>query len=167
MLPIRTIAIAIGTAVLTAAAPAYAEFKVRSPILDYGEFEFEHNGDVTFDKSKSGKNNNQSYINEVEIGFLPFWTIGLEAEAVVSPRENLRYEATTIENYFQFTPQGKYWADLGFFAEISRPSSSLSAASFTFGPLIEKEGPALFGIDTLHKANFLFEKEFGHLIVVT
>ena len=35
-------------------APAKAEFKVRSPIVDYRELEFEHNGDVTFDRPGSG-----------------------------------------------------------------------------------------------------------------
>ena len=152
----------VAIAALTFATPLHAEFKLRSPIIDYREFEIEHNGAVTFDKSNSGKNNNQSYTNEVELGFLPFWTIGIEAETGALSGGNLRYEATTIENFFQFTPQGKYWADLGFFAEISRPSRSGGAPSVTFGPLVQKEGPNLLGVDTLHTLNILFEKEFGH-----
>jgi len=162
-LQMRVICALAAALAIAGASPASAEFKVRSPILDYGEVEFEHNGSITFDKNKSGKNNAQSYTNEVEIGFLPFWTIGLEAETGADPGRNLRYEATTLENYFQFTPQGKYWADLGFFAEISRPSRPEEAISVTFGPLIQKEGPALFGFDSLHTANVLFEKEVGHL----
>src|SRR5207249_1503751 len=73
------------------------------------------------------------------------------------------YGATAIENYFQLTPQGKYWADLAFFTEFERPSSSKSAPSVTFGPLIQKEIPDLLGLDTLHTANILFTKEVGHL----
>ena len=158
----RTRFLAAAVVFMIAAAPARAEFKVRSPVLDYGEFEFEHNGDITFDKSKSGKNNSQSYTHEVEMGILPFWTIGLEAETEALPGGNLLYDATSLENYFQFTPQGKYWADLGFFAEVSRPRSGGSAASMTFGPLVEKEGPEIFGTGTLHRLNVLFEKEIGH-----
>jgi hypothetical protein len=141
---------------------AHAEFKLRSPILDYGEIEFEHNGDVTFDKSKSGKNNNQSYTNEIELGLTPFWVVGIEAALGANAGSNIGYAATSFENYFQFTPQGKYWADLGFFAEIERPRDSASATAMTFGPLIQKEGPRLFGVDTLHTLNVLFEKEVGH-----
>ena len=43
--------------------------------------------------------------------------------------EHFYYGATAIENYFQLTPQGKYWADLAFFTEFERPSSSKSAPS--------------------------------------
>jgi high-affinity iron transporter len=142
---------------------ARAEFKVRSPILDYREFEIEHNGDVTFDKSKSGKNNNQSYTNEIEVGLLPNWVIGLEGEMESLSGQNFRYSATTVENYFQFTPQGKYWADLGFFAEYSRAAQRNAADSVTFGPLVQKEVPDVFGLDTLHTVNVLFSKDVGRL----
>jgi hypothetical protein len=141
--------------------PAEAEFKVRSPVLDYREVEIEHNGDVTFDKSKSGKNNNQSYTHEIEVGLLPNWVIGLEGEMGAESGKNFRYEATTVENYFQFTPQGQYWADLGFFAEYSRATRHTEADSVTFGPLIQKEVPNVFGIDTLHRANVLVSKDVG------
>jgi hypothetical protein len=147
--------------VLAVAPKAQAEFKLRYPIVDYREFEFEHNGDTTFDKSQSGKSNNQSYTNEVEVGALPFWTLGLEAESAAPPGANLRYDATTFENFFQLTPQGKYWADLGFFAEYSHAASRGGADSLTFGPLVQKELDDIAGIDTLHTLNLLFGKEVG------
>ena len=110
-----------------------------------------------------GKNNSQSYPTELEYSCIPNWKIGWESALEAKPGENVRYEASAIENYFQLTPQGKYWADLAFFTEVERPSSSKSAPSITFGPLIQKEIPDLLGLDTLHTANILFTKEVGHL----
>jgi len=153
--------LAIGLGAAATASPAQAEFKLRYPFVDYREIEFEHNGDTTFDRSKSGKNNNQSYTHEIEVGATPFWLFGLEAETGAASGENLRYEATTFENIFQLTPQGKYWADLGFFAEYSHAASRRDADSFTFGPLIQKELSDVMGTDTVHTLNLLFSKEVG------
>lgn len=146
-------------------APAQAEFKVRSPIVDYRELEFEHNGDVTLDRPGSGRNNAQSFTYELEIGALPWWQPGIEAETETDPGSNQRFSATTFENLFQLTPQGKYWADLGFFAEFSHAAGRNEADSFTFGPLVQKQMPDLFGLDlghdTLHTLNLLVTKEIG------
>ena len=155
-------ALAATAAVVVTAPTAQAEFKLRYPIVDFREVEFEHNGDVTFDKANSGKSNSQSYTNEVGIGPVPNWFVELEGEWEAEPGENLRYEATTIENTFQLLPQGKYWLDLGFFAEYSHAASRADADSVTFGPLIQKELPNTLGLDTLHTFNALFTKEIGH-----
>ncbi|HXR85493.1 MAG TPA: hypothetical protein VN728_00910 [Stellaceae bacterium] len=145
--------------------PAKAEFKVRSPIVDYRELEFEHNGDVTFDRPGSGLNNAQSFTHELEIGILPWWQPGIEAETETDPGSNQRYSATTFENLFQLTPQGKYWADLGFFAEFSHAAGRNEPDSFTFGPLIQKQMSDILGLDlgrdTLHTLNLLVGKEIG------
>jgi hypothetical protein len=161
--PSRRALISLAAAIAAFAAPndAGAEFKLRSPITDYREIEFEHNGDTTFDKRGSGKSNNQSYTNELGIGALPNWSVELEGEWAAAPGENLRYDATTLENTVQLTPQGKYWADLGFFAEYSHAASRADADSFAFGPLVQKEIPDLLGLDTLHTLNLLFGKEVG------
>lgn len=151
-----------GIAGLIVGAPARAEFKLRYPVIDYREFEVEHNGSITFDKKNSGKNNNQSYPTEVEVGILPFWSVGIEANVEASSGESVHYQATAIESYLQLTPQGKYWADLAFFTEFERPANRNSAHSVTFGPLVQKEVPDILGTDTLHTLNLLFEKEVGH-----
>ena len=155
-------ALAAAVAALAAASSARAEFKLRYPIVDYREVEFEHNGDTTFDRRKSGLSNNQSYTNELGYGILPFWQLELEGEWAANSGENLRYDATTLENTFQLTPQGKYWADLGFFAEYSHAASRADADSVSFGPLIQKEVPDIWGVDTLHTVNLLFGKQIGH-----
>jgi hypothetical protein len=148
-------------AALTTASTAQAEFKLRYPTVDYRELEIEHNGDTTFDKAKSGLSNNQSYTNEIGYGILPFWSLELEGEWAAPSGANLSYDATTLENTFQLTPQGKYWADVGFFAEYSHAASRGGADSVTFGPLVQKEVPDVWGIDTVHTVNFLFGKEIG------
>lgn len=152
---------ALCLAAIAALTPAArAEFKLHYPVIDYRELEFEHNGAVSFDKRDSGLNNGQSYVNEIEYGVFPWWKPGIEGEWEAAPGENLRFEATTFENYFQLAPQGKYWLDLGFFAEYSHAASRADADSFTFGPLVQKEQDFL-GLDLLHTANVLFSKEVG------
>jgi high-affinity iron transporter len=153
---------AIALAGLGAARDAHAEFKVRSPIVDYREFEFEHNGATTFDKRKSGLSNNQSYTYELGYGVTPFWQFEIEAETEAPSGANQRYAATTLENTFQLTPQGAYWADLGFFAEYSQSASRREPNSITFGPIVQKEAPGFGSATTLHTLNLFFSKELGH-----
>jgi hypothetical protein len=140
---------------------AHAEFKLRYPQVEYREMEIEHNGDTTFDKANSGKSNNQSYTNELEYGITRFLKLGIEGESAAPPGRNLRYQGTALEGTFQLTPEGKYWADFGFFAEYEQAHARDEANAFTFGPLIQKEVPNVFGIDTVHTLNLLVTKEAG------
>jgi hypothetical protein len=142
-------------------APAHADFQVRSPIVDYLEWEFEHNGSVTFDKSKSGLNNDQSYT--FAVGYAPFswWRFELEGETEAPPGGNLQYTATTFENMFELAPQGKYWLDPGFFLEYSLAGQRHAPNEIKFGPVLQKEAPGFAGAGTLHTLNLFFSKELG------
>jgi hypothetical protein len=153
--------LALAAPLCLAAPAAHAEFKLRYPAVEYREIEIEHNGDITFDKAKSGKNNSQSYTNEIEYGVTRYLRLGIEADLEAPSGRNLSYEATALESTFQLTPQGKYWADLGFFAEYEHAAARGGADSFSFGPLVQKEVPNVFGLDTQHTLNLLFEKEVG------
>lgn len=139
------------------------EFKLRSPIVDFRELEFEHFGQTTFDVRKSGLSNNQFYNNEIEIGVLPFLKLGVEGNLAAPSGENLQYDATGVESFLQLTPQGKYFADLGFFIEVERPRQrgGEPAAGITFGPLVQSELGAIGSIGMLHTLNLLFTKEIG------
>lgn len=153
---------AIATLGLVAlAAPAHADFQVRSPIVEEGEWELEHNGAVTFDKSKSGLNNDQSYT--FSLGYAPFswWRLELEGETEAPPGGNLQYTATTFENMFQLAPQGKYWLDPGFFLEYSLAGQRHTPNEIKFGPVLQKEAPGFAGAGTLHTLNLFFSKELG------
>ena len=159
----------VGALALVSAAgaftPARADIKVHYPIIDYREFEFEYNGDTTFDKPNSGKSNNQSNVFELGYAFVPWWEPEIEFETKAAPGQNFAYDATTFENTFQLTEQGKYWADLGFFAEYSHAASKADADEITFGPLVQKQMSDILGLDlghdTLHTLNVLFTKQIG------
>jgi high-affinity iron transporter len=138
------------------------ELKLRYPIVDYREFEIEHNGVTTFDSPKSGKSNNQFYNVEWGFGPLPNYFVELEHELEAPPGENITYEATSIENYLQLTPTGKYWGDLAMFAEYSQPAHKADAKSFTFGPLAQTELGEVAGFGALHTLNLLFTREVGN-----
>ncbi|MGH6969543.1 MAG: hypothetical protein ACREEN_10615, partial [Stellaceae bacterium] len=153
------------TATLAAGiATAQADFEMHHPVIDYREFELEHNGSTSLDKANSGKSNNQSYTVELGYGVTPWWEPEIEFDLAATPGENWRYDATTFENTFQLTPQGEYWADLGFFAEYGHAAARTDADGFTFGPLVQKEwnDPFGSGVDTLHTLNLLVSKQVGH-----
>ena len=136
-------------------APACADFKVLSPIVNKGEIEVENAGSVTRGKHRGGEEQ-QSYTTELGYAFTDFWEAELEGEVSQQPGEGLKYTATNLENIFQLLPQGEYWLDLGFLAEYSRHKRSGEHDAVEFGPLLQKE----FG-HFLGTVNLLFEKELG------
>ena len=157
--PVLLLAVS-GLAVFGAMTPARADFKVRSPIVTFREFEFEHGGSVTFDRNPA-RNRNQSYTYSIGAGVTSFWKIELEAETGASPDRHLSYNATTLENTFQLTQQGEYWADLGFFLEYSRGAPHDSSDGVKFGPILQKETPGFGQFGMLHTLNLFFEKDVG------
>jgi hypothetical protein len=158
----KTVSVLALCAVSILAAPARADFQVRSPTVVYRELEFEHNGSITFDRKDSGMNHKQSYTGSVGYGATPWWKIELEGEWGAEADQRTRYEATTLENTFQLTPQGKYWADVGLFFEYSRSNRREDADVVEFGPIIQKETGGFFDSNLLHTANLFIEKEVGH-----
>ena len=145
---------------LACPSAAYADIKVRSPLVTYREFEFEHNGSVTFDR-RSELNKAQSYTYSIAFGVTPFWKIELEPETGAPPDGRLMYQATTIENTFQLTPQGKYWADAGFFFEYSHGAARGSANAIKLGPIVQMETRGVGSYGLLHTVNLFFEREVG------
>jgi hypothetical protein len=144
------------------ATAAHAEFHVRSPIVDYREIEIEHNGSVSLDKPSSGLNHKQSYTTELGYGVTPWWMVSVEAEFGADSDQQVRYQATSLENMFQLTPQGEYWADLGLFVEYSQSARRGDPNTIEFGPVAQKETAGLFDANALHTVNLFLEKEVGH-----
>ncbi len=155
------IAVAAVTAGLVVAwtQPARAELQVRSPFVDWRELEFEHNGLVTFGPKGSDTDRAQSYTNSIGYGVTPWWEIELEGEMSSGGGQHLIWDATTLENTFQITERGKYFVDVGFFAEYSQATGP-SPNSVTFGPILYKE-LTIFGVDTGHTLNVFFSRETG------
>ncbi|HEX3538020.1 MAG TPA: hypothetical protein VHU15_14775 [Stellaceae bacterium] len=144
---------AVAAAIIAAwALPAVAQdLKIRSPIIEPQELEFENNF-----KFGGGKN----AVHELEYGFTDWLKLGVEAELRGDPGRGFRFDSTALEGFVQLTPQGKYWADLGLFAEFENTVRTGDPRGLTLGPLIQKE-VQLFGFDTLHTANLLFTKQVG------
>jgi FTR1 family protein len=135
---------------------ARADYLVRSPLVDYLEVELEHNGAYSHDRDPA-KNHAQSYTNAIGYGLTPWWLTEIEGEWGADPGRNLAYGATTWENRFQLTEQGKYWIDLGAFAEYSHSPSRIGPDSVEFGPLAQIEQGEL-----LHTLNLFAARDLGH-----
>jgi hypothetical protein len=155
----RSAAIALAPATvlfgLLWAQGAGAEFKVRSPNIDYREIEIEHNLSVTFDK-RADKNHDVSSPVEVGVGLLPFWKVEIEGDIERHPGENAQWEATAVENFFRLTEPGKYWLDAALFVEFARATNRDEANTVELGLLVRKEHEKW-----LHTLNVFWEKQVG------
>jgi hypothetical protein len=144
----------LGAGIVIGAAPLQAEaqdLKIRSPIIETHELEFENN--FVFGHGKTA-------VHELEYGFTDWLKLGVEAELAADPGYGFRYDSAALEGFLQLTPQGKYWADVGLFAEYEHTARQGDPRALTFGPLVQKEAE-LFGLNTVHTVNALFTKEMG------
>jgi hypothetical protein len=151
----RTILVA--GALLLFAPPAHADFKVKLPEVNPGEFELESVGSV----GRSGTpatDNEQSFVHEMEYGFSNFYKSGLEFETnrATGPGNHLKFDALTWENWLVLGEPGQYWLDSALFAEYSHGMLKGSPDEIKFGPLLRKEiGP------TLNTLNLFLAREVG------
>jgi hypothetical protein len=159
---LRTLVIFLFTA-LGAVPIAQAQFKVRYPVVDYREFEIEHFADTTFGPAKSGQSNNQRYSNELypPLG-IPNLAVAVETELQALNGENITYDATAAEAYWQLTPTGKYFGELALWGEFEYPAHKADAKSYQFGPLAQTEFGEIAGYTALHTVNLLFTKTVGN-----
>ena len=155
---VQSIGDRIGGAILAAALIAgcairaeAGDLKIRSPIVESHELEFENN--FTIGHSKTA-------VHELEYGFNDWLKLGVEAELAADPGHGFHYDSTALEGFLQLTPQGQYWADLGMFVEYEHTARQGDPRALTIGPLIQKE-VQLPGLSTLHTINALFTKQMG------
>jgi hypothetical protein len=134
---------------------AAATLKVYEPYVEKGAFELEMKG-VYESNIDGGRDDAQTYKLSAGYGLTDFWVTEGYVELAKQGPESLKVEAFEWENIFQLTPQGKYWADIGFLAELEFPRHGDDPEEFAFGPLITKD----IG-NTTHSANIIFEKQFG------
>ena len=154
--------VAVAALLLIAGLPGRAkadDLKIRSPIIEPQELEFENNFTL-------GLPGDKNTVHELEYGFNDWLKLGVETETQALRGHSLRYDATALEGFLQLTPQGKYWADVGLFAEYENTVRPGDPSSLTIGPLVQKEAQ-LFGLDTVHTVNFLFNKQTGPASVGT
>lgn len=131
-----------------------ATLKVYEPYVEQGAVELEMKG--WYEGNNHGAEDAQTYKLSAGYGVTSFWFTEGVVELEKEGDEALKVASFEWENIFQLTPQGKYWADLGFIAELEVPQHGGEPEEFAFGPLITKQiGP------TIHTANVIFEKQFG------
>jgi hypothetical protein len=148
----------IGASILAAAmiaafslSASASDLKIRSPIIEFHELEFENN--LT---SGDGKN----LVSELEYGFTNWLKLGVEGELAADPGHGFHFDAAALEGFLQLTPQGKYWADVGLFAEYEHTARTGDPRSLMIGPMVQKEA-RIFGLDTLHTVNAFLIKDMG------
>src|SRR5215475_8830069 len=150
-------AILVAAALLLFNWSARADFKVKLPEVNPGEFELETVGSY----GRSGNpltDNEQSFVHELEYGFSNFYKSGLEFETdrPPGPGNHLKFDALTWENWLVFGEPGQYWLDPALFAEYSHGILNGSPDEIKFGPLLRKQiGP------TINTVNLFLAKEVG------
>jgi high-affinity iron transporter len=148
--------LAIALAGIGVARVARADFTIHPPIVEYGEFEVEHNGSYTFDPNPANKHNETGTL-EIGYGVLPWW--GTEVEFGWSRTANdppRRLDEINWENTLQLADQGEYWLDPGIFAEIGKSTRVGNTHHLEIGPTLRKQ----WG-NTVHTINLFFEHPFG------
>jgi hypothetical protein len=136
---------------------ARADFRVKYPDAEPGEFEIENIGSYGQDFRKSF-NSEQSHVLEFEYGLTNFWKPEIEFEfsRAAGPGNKTVFSHFTLENVFQFTERGQYSIDAGFFAEFGKAMIGDTPNETTFGPIFRKE---IAG--TINTVNLFIEKDLG------
>ncbi|MEO6264540.1 MAG: hypothetical protein ABIO58_06245 [Luteimonas sp.] len=136
----------------SAVAFAGAANKVYAPVVVRGETEFEFRGGYhDFDGAPS----EHAFVFDVGYGVTDRWKTELVLEYAAEDGEPGRLGAWEWENVLVLTEQGKYWLDVGLFAEYEHTFAS-GPDELKIGPLLQKEIGS-----TVANLNLLFEREVG------
>jgi len=136
-----------------AAAVAGPADKVYMPIVEAGETEFElRGGHARLD----GGGDVNALVFDVGYGVTPRWFTELAVEYENGPGGSGEFAAVEWENVFQLTEQGRYWLDLGLFAEYEVKREGGAADEIVIGPMLQKDvGRSQMNL------NILFERQVG------
>jgi hypothetical protein len=128
--------------------------KVHLPDVVQGELELELLGGYQWWPGQDD-NRERQFIGEVEYGLTPWWRSGLEVGTTRVPNESYRLDEIEWENTFLLTEPGRYWLDLGLFAELAY-DYPVRRKAIALGPMFQKEIGAFQG-----NLNLIFEHELG------
>jgi hypothetical protein len=149
------VAVVAAVGALAGGEAAALEDKVYSPYVEGGVAEFEARGHRTFD-GRADKDDEQNQKYELGYGVTSWWQTVLFGEVTKEPGADLRYSATAWENIFQLTDPGKYWADLGLYAEYAHSHLAGQPDELEMKLLVEKN------VDPVTvTANLIFNRELG------
>jgi len=117
---------------------ASASHKIYSPIVDFGETEFEFRGHYNFDGNEEADGSG-TYKFDIGHGFTPHWFTEAALEYEQSGQEGSKLESVEWENIIQLTEQGEYAFDWGVLMEYSHALENDAADKIEFGPLVQTE----------------------------
>ncbi|MDE2234342.1 MAG: hypothetical protein KGL13_00620 [Gammaproteobacteria bacterium] len=147
----------VAAAATLAYRPAWADdFIVYSPYVVQSQSEIEFRGHSYHDSNPS-VGGGYEYLFSVAHAFTDWWKPEIYfADYEYAPGSGQYLKARELENTFQLTPAGKYWADAGFLAAYEYRTQDGKPNAVEFGPLLEKHAGRL-----VQRLNFIWEKEVG------
>jgi hypothetical protein len=136
------------------AANADPAAKVYLPAVVQGETEVELRGGYQRWRDHDDDRERQ-FVVDVGYAFTSWWKSELAVGVTRLPGTSARLDEIEWENIFALTEPGRYWADLGLFAELARDHAEKRNVA-AIGPMFQKEfGPAQGNL------NLLFERQLG------
>jgi hypothetical protein len=135
---------------------ASADPAAKVHLLDVveGEVEFELHGGYQWWRNNEDDRERQ-FVGEIGYGLTPWWKTELGAGTTRVPGESYKLDEVEWENTFLLTDPGRYWLDLGLFAELAYDHPARRNA-IALGPMFQKEIDAFQG-----NLNVFFERELG------
>lgn len=132
------------------------DFIVYSPHVTKGQNELELRG-FAFRDGSPDLNGTGGYELSVSRGVTDWWKPELYLGRFErNPGEPTRFVGYELENTFQLTDNGKYWADLGFLFSYEYNKDRGATDAVEFGPLLEKR------IGRINqRLNLIWEKAVG------
>ena len=127
---------------------------VYSPSVTRGQTELEFRASR---EHVHNAGNVQDYAVAVGHAFTSWWRPELYLGRFTRGEDGVtRFAGTELENIFQLTPTGRYWADTGFLLSYENNPASIESDKVEFGPLFEKRTGRV-----LQRLNLLWEKGVG------
>jgi hypothetical protein len=124
------------------------------PAVVQGELELELNGGYQTWKSHPADKERQLVV-DVGYGFTSWWKSEFAVGHTRVPGESTKLDELEWENIFALTEPGRYWADLGLFAELARDHAN-GKNLLQVGPMFQHESGAIQS-----NLNFLLQRELG------
>ena len=111
--------------------------KVHLPSVVQGEVEFELLGGYQWWRDSEDDRERQ-FIGEIGYGVTSWWKTELGIGTTRVPNASYKLDEIEWENIFALTEPGKYWLDLGLFAELAYDHPARRNA-IALGPMFQKE----------------------------
>jgi hypothetical protein len=128
--------------------------KVYMPSVVQGEVELELNGGYQKWRSHDDDRERQLVV-DVGYGFTSWWKSEFAVGYTRLPAKSYRLDELEWENIFALTEPGRYWADVGLFAELARDRAN-GRNVLAVGPMFQHESGAIQS-----NLNFLLERVLG------